>query len=437
MLTWNADDLKNKKIKQTINTLASSSSKIDAKIRIRNRMSNYLSTDKGYNEVFNQKRSFSCYATPAVNKTNKLKTWYKGLINPISILNKKGILKQQFAKPFFTIDLETITINSIEVVVAISSCGWHSEQLNNKIFLIDHNLLKTNQLLAVKQLWTQYFTYLTDVIKTEVTIDDKITIFAHNLGSFDGYFIFNGLMMCYNPDHISSIIDHSNAFIAIQHLDIPKIEFKDSLRVFPISLNNLCKMFCVEGKLTPYNSKFNNIDIFNNSTACAAAAAGGEGILQEFIEYSKQDAKALYEALKTAQTIYWETFKVDIESVYSTATLSLKIFRTHFQKESIYILPNNIDAFTRNGYFGGGTDVYKGYAKKAFYYDVNSLYPAAMLNPMPHEILNNGKMIDLSDVGLESFFGFAYVRIFCPLNMERPVLPFHQSGKTIYPVGTW
>jgi hypothetical protein len=107
MLTWNADDLKNKKIKQTINTL-------NTKVRIRNRMSNYISTEIGYNEVFNQKRSFSTN-----NKTNKLKTWYKGLINPISILNKKGILKQQFAKPFFTIDLETITINSIETVVAI------------------------------------------------------------------------------------------------------------------------------------------------------------------------------------------------------------------------------------------------------------------------------------------------------------------------------
>jgi hypothetical protein len=54
-------------------------------------------------------------------------------------------------------------------------------------------------------------------------------------------------------------------------------------------------------------------------------------------------------------------------------------------------------------------------------------------------------MIDLTDVArgikLESFFGFAYVRVFCPLNMERPVLPLcfqqYQAGKTIYPVGTW
>ena len=38
---------------------------------------------------------------------------------------------------------------------------------------------------------------------------------------------------------------------------------------------------------------------------------------------------------------------------------------------------------------------------------------------------------------LDSFFGFAEVKIFCPLNMQRPVLPFHLNGKTVYPVGSW
>ena len=128
----------------------------------------------------------------------------------------------------------------------------------------------------------------------------------------------------------------------------------------------------------------------------------------------------------------------DIESVYSTATLSLKIiFRTMFQDKPIYILPYNIDSFIRSGYFGGGTDVYKAYAKNVYYYDVNSLYPYAMLNPMPYNILHNGKIIDLSNRSLDSFFGFALVKIFCPLNMARPVLPFHHEGKTIYPVGNW
>jgi hypothetical protein len=60
-----------------------------------------------------------------------------------------------------------------------------------------------------------------------------------------------------------------------------------------------------------------------------------------------------------------------------------------------------------------------------------------MLNPMPYEILNNGKIIDLTNKTLDSFFGFAIVKIICPLDMLRPVLPFHHEGKTIYPVGTW
>jgi len=40
-----------------------------------------------------------------------------------------------------------------------------------------------------------------------------------------------------------------------------------------------------------------------------------------------------------------------------------------------------MDSFIRKGYYGGGTDVYEGYAQLVYYYDVNSLYPYAMLNP--------------------------------------------------------
>jgi hypothetical protein len=439
MLVWNVDHLKNTKIKQTINAF-------EVQDRINKLADDYLTgkiankatyvggpTPKAPTDIFNNnKRSFSTsYIAHDPNLTTKDgKKWFKGLINPISILNKKGDLKQTSVKPIFTMDLETIAINGIEVPVAISSCvacgEWHHNQEVNKIFLIDHILLQTNQELAVKQLWNKYFTYLEDVVNTEITIVDKLTIFAHNLGGFDGYFLYKGLMNHYNPEHISSLIDDTNTFISIKNNDVPPIEWKDSMRIFPISLDKLCQMFLVEGKLMPYNPHFNDINLFNH-----------ESLLNQFVAYSKQDAKALYEALTTAQDIFFDNFKVDIESVYSTATLSLKVYRTHFLKEGIYILQASKDYFIRKGYFGGGTDVYKAYGKKLYYYDVNSLYPYAMLNPMPHEILNNGERIDLSDRSLDSFFGFAYVRIYCPLKMERPVLPFHQGGKTIYPVGAW
>ena len=185
-------------------------------------------------------------------------------------------------------------------------------------------------------------------------------------------------------------------------------------------------MFGVDGKLTQYNPKFQDISLFNNPK-----------LLNTFKKYSIQDASSLYHGLTSAQMFYWNKFKVDIETVYSTATLSLKIFRTNFQDKNIFILPYNIDLFIRNAYYGGGTDIYKAYGKNVYYYDVNSLYPYAMLKDMPYNILNNGKMINLSNRKLNSFFGFALVKIHCPKEMLRPVLPFHLDGKTIYPTGTW
>src|SRR6266478_2595449 len=340
LLRWNVNHLKNQKNKPTYNA-----------VRV--------------NKINNNPLSIRTFTSSSI-----LNKWYKGMINPISVYNKKGSLKQQFVKPFFTMDLETIHLNSLgyEVVIAISSCGLHNGILENKIFLIDHKLLLINPELALKQLWLTYFNYLENIINNELTIESKLTIFAHNLGEFDGYLLYKGLMLCYNPDQLSSIIDESNSFISIQHLNNPLIEWKDSLRIFPMSLNNLCKMFGVEGKITPYNPKFNNIELFNNPE-----------LLQLFTEYSLQDAKALYNSLYLAQLYYFNSFKVDI----------------------------------------------------------NSLYPFAMLNPMPYDILNNGKLIDLSNRTLDNFFGFALVKVVCPLDMLRPVLPVHHEGKTIYPVGTW
>jgi hypothetical protein len=79
-------------------------------------------------------------------------------------------------------DLETMEINNIQNPIAISSCG----PTGSKLFVIDSVLVNSNLTLAVKTLWNQYFNYLiSEVISLGL---DKITIFAHNLGDFDGYF---------------------------------------------------------------------------------------------------------------------------------------------------------------------------------------------------------------------------------------------------------
>lgn len=363
--------------------------------------------------------NYRTFSTSAILNRN----WYTGLIKPISLHNNKGQLKIKHTTDFFTIDLETISINNVQILVAISSCGNVNNKIQSKIFLVDHNLLIINRELAIKNLWNKYFTYLESVLKTNNI--DKLVIFAHNLGKFDGVEIFKGILNHYNPKHVNSIIDDTNTFISISHTNFPIIEFKDSLRIFPFSLNELCKLFLVEGKLMSYDSRFSNLNMFNNPK-----------LLYLFKKYSMQDALSLFKALESAQIIYFRNYKVDITSIYSTATLSLKIYRSSFQDIPIFILPHHIDNFIRSGYYGGGTDVYIAYGENIHDYDINSLYPFAMLNPMPYNLINP-KLIDLSNRTLDSFFGFAECIVNCPTSMLRPVLPYHHLGKTIYPVGTW
>jgi hypothetical protein len=59
-------------------------------------------------------------------------------------------------------------------------------------------------------------------------------------------------MKCYQPENINSLVDEGNSFISI-YCNNPLIEWKDSLRIFPVSLDKVCEMFGVEGKLQPYN----------------------------------------------------------------------------------------------------------------------------------------------------------------------------------------
>ena len=54
----------------------------------------------------------------------------------------------------------------------------------------------------------------------------------------------------------------------------------------------------------------------------------------------------------------------------------------------------------RRGYYGGATDYYHLQGENLYYYDVNSLYPYAMLNPMPLKIIKFHH--DLSNVDLNN-----------------------------------
>lgn len=85
----------------------------------------------------------------------------------------------------------------------------------------------------------------------------------------------------------------------------------------------------------------------------------------EFKFYAFQDYITLFNAWIEAQKLYISQYKIDIPSILSTSTLSLKIFRTKYL--DIPILKDIEDNFIRKSYFGGHINFYKGYLTNGDY----------------------------------------------------------------------
>jgi len=339
-------------------------------------------------------------------------------------------------KSFAAMDIETISLkdfDNIQIPIIISTSldgNTHLIKIDVeklKLFVLEKNIIGINTL--IEQMWKNYLSFI-ESKKIE-------TIFVHNLGGFDGIFLYNGLLKVVdNIKNLNTIIDNKNKFISIYYSFYPSkqrdiddklivISWKDSQRLFPVSLSELCEVMNVPGKTSVYNQAFNDISLFDNKE-----------LYKEFLEYSVQDSLALYNALNNAQKLYLEKYFIDICDVLSASSLSLKIFRTHHLDTDIPILKNNVDSFIRKSYFGGATDYYKAYGKDLYYYDVNSLYPYAMVKPMPLNLIKTHKnMEEVKD--FNSFFGFVKCKVTTPKNMLKPILPFKHLGKTIFPLGTW
>lgn len=123
--------------------------------------------------------------------------------------------------------------------------------------------------------------------------------------------------------------------------------------IFPVKLAQLAKIFNVKGKISKYNIKFNDLNLFKDKE-----------LLKQFKQYSLQESKALFEVLIEAQKLYISNYKIDITTILST--LSLKIFIIKFLDTDISILNSSDDSFIKNSYLGGATDYYKAYITNGY-----------------------------------------------------------------------
>jgi len=371
---WNMDLYANKKIKITKN--ATTGEEL------------WTITNKQLNKNNGSNLGKRFYTTKSgLTKDNK----YLSYITPIKHKQPKSLVELITAetdkKPFSAMDIETMEFNGKEIPISISI----KTRNISKLFIIDWGYKpcfrpglkpyytpclepcykpwfnpKNQQCItsgietAIKVLWNNFFDFIVSNCNKEV-------IFVHNLGNFDGFFIYKALSNRFKPEEVSCLIDSNNKFIQIT-LNIEtkelklKIVFKDSYRIFPVKLSDLCNILSVAGKTSVYNPKFHKITLFKNKQ-----------LLQKFKEYSLQDSIALFDCIYKLQEMYLMDYRVDITTILSTSTLSMKIFRSKFLNVDIPVLKRLDDTFIRKAYFGGATDYYKLKAENLYYYDVNSL----------------------------------------------------------------
>lgn len=243
-----------------------------------------------------------------------------------------------------------------------------------------------------------------------------LNIYAHNAGRFDYLFFLPWLM------HVGVDLGYRFTIIpvssAIQILDVRrgtdkrnKWRFLDSVRLIPTRLDKAAKSFGLSGKVQ------HDLNIPEHDRA-------------SWNIYNGEDCRQLYMVMDKFHK-YVETDLRGEVGVTAPST-AMKIFRRNHLKKSI---PRSVDTheFVRSGYFGGRVECFRKECEGLRYYDINSSYPASMLEDMP---VGEGFWWDGEPSALvkESYIGFVECDVWVPTDLHIPPLPV-RKGKLIFPTG--
>lgn len=253
------------------------------------------------------------------------------------------------------------------------------------------------------------------------------TIYFHNFSRFDGILLLKHIACKHQKYKLKPLMRNNRLYeLAVYSGKKMLFRFRDSYNLLPSSLSELAKSLCpdlgTKGSI-PYDK------------VTPESLVSMRPILED---YMKQDIYLLGGVMKKAQDIYWNLYKVDIESKITLSSLALSIFRMRYYDAScfpIHIPSRNEDNFIRHAYYGGHTDVYMPKGEDLYYYDVNSLYPFVMKEyPMP-----GGVPVwygNLEDRDLDGMLGFIEAYVVCPKTIKKPFLPYRdKEGTLFFPTG--
>jgi hypothetical protein len=147
--------------------------------------------------------------------------------------------------------------------------------------------------------------------------------------------------------------------------------------------------------------------------------------------YLRHDVLGLYEVIEKFYSL--EPLK-GVSHKMTTSSLAMNIFRMNYiGDEILYKLTEEKEDFVRQGYYGGRTEIFKMVGKNVKEYDVNSMYPTAMLEPMP--VGSKGAWAKSYSFKNPNTVAFVQAKIKTPANLSIPLLPFRYDGKLLFPSG--
>jgi len=148
----------------------------------------------------------------------------------------------------------------------------------------------------------------------------------------------------------------------------------------------------------------------------------------------KNDIVALYEIIDIFSKNMFELENLNITSVSTISSLSLKSFLSNYYDKNltpIHIPRHDNYLDIKNAYYGGRVEVFKNYSENIYIYDIVSLYPSCMLKDLPI-----GEITKSTDTNLDNYFGFCFASVNVPKGVIAPILPFRkEDGRLIYPTG--
>ena len=223
-----------------------------------------------------------------------------------------------------------------------------------------------------------------------------------------------------------------------------KITLLDSLQLIPGSLNNILKSFnCdIKKKYFPYsfvNKK--NLNYIGNKPSkefyknisdqeYLTVPNDNWNLKKETLSYLKSDVEGLLEAvIKFSNSIY-SKYQLNITKFKTLSGLTLASYTSSYIPNNLTpdlkMVKGELEREIRTAYFGGNVDVLINKITNGFLYDLNSQYPAAMLNDMPL-----GDPVLSLETNLDNIFGFVYGEIIAPDEQTLQV-PFIQNRDPLF-----